>query len=262
MQFDPSTPVSERVQASFGQVFGQIIPALLGAAVIIFGGYLLAKLLERGVYRALRRLGLNRMLQRGGVLEAVERSGTHVDPSRVIANLTFWLLMFTVILIASNALGLDSLADVVGTLVSYIPAVIAAVVIIIVGIVLGGFVEGVIAASAGAVHGGRALARTGRTLVVLLAVFMALQQLGIATEIVTMAFGILFGAIALAMSLAFGLGNRALAGEVTREWYERYRREREETLRREREEEEEEEREIADPLPRREPPPPADPPIP
>jgi hypothetical protein len=103
--------------------------------------------------------------------------------------------------------------------------------------VLGGFVGGLIAASAGAVHGGRALARIGRGGVLLLAVFMALQELGIATDIVTTAFAILFGAIALALSLSFGLGNRELAGEVTREWYENYRRERAEALAREAREE-------------------------
>ncbi len=167
------------------------------------------------------------------MIQAVERSGTHVNPTRVIANLVFWFVMFAVILLAANALGLDTLANVMGTLVSYIPSVIAAIVIILVGIVLGGFVEGFIAASAGAVHGGRSLARVGRVSVILLSTFMALQELGIATEIVTTAFAILFGAIALAMALAFGLGNRELAGEVTREWYERYRRERAETLERE-----------------------------
>jgi hypothetical protein len=57
-------------------------------------------------------------------------------------------------------------------------------------------------------------------------VFMSLQELGVATEIVTTAFAILFGAVALALALAFGLGNRELAGEVTRGWYERYRTER------------------------------------
>jgi hypothetical protein len=63
---------------------------------------------------------------------------------------------------------------------------------------------------------------------------MALQELGIATEIVTTAFAILFGAIALAIALAFGLGSRELAGQITREWYERYRLERDEALARER----------------------------
>jgi hypothetical protein len=63
--------------------------------------------------------------------------------------------------------------------------------------------------------------------VTVLAVFMALQELGIATDIVTTAFAILFGAVALALALSFGLGNRELAGEVTRGWYDRYRAERE-----------------------------------
>jgi hypothetical protein len=53
-----------------------------------------------------------------------------------------------------------------------------------------------------------------------------LQELGVASEIVTTAFAILFGAVAFAMALAFGLGNRDLAAQVTREWYERYRAER------------------------------------
>jgi hypothetical protein len=112
-------------------------------------------------------------------------------------------------------------------LVSYIPSVIAAVVIVIVGIVLGGFVGGLIMASAGAIHGGPTLARVGRGGVTVLAVFMALQELGVATDIVTTAFAILFGAVALALALSFGLGNRELAGEVTRAWYQRYRAERE-----------------------------------
>src|SRR5439155_23617128 len=231
-------------------------PALLGALVIVFAGYLLAKVLERLVERFLKKIGLNRFLERGGVMRAVERSGAHLNPARVISNLVFWLIMFAVILVAANALGLESLASVFGELVSYIPSVIAAIVIILVGIVLGQFVGGLIAPSAGGLHGGRALARVGSAGVILLAVFMALQELGIATDIVTTAFAILFGAIALALALAFGLGSRELAGEITREWYQQYRKERAEALARERieeaeqDEEEEEEDVEQDPLTR------------
>ena len=235
----------ERLQASFQQVFGDILPNLLGALVIIFAGYLLARLLEKLIERFLRRVRLNQMLERGGVTQAVARSGTPFNPTKIIANLIFWLVMFAVILIAANALGLDSLANVFSELVSYIPQVIAAIVIILVGIVLGNFVGGLIGASAGALYGGRALSRIGRGGVVLLAIFMALQELGIATDIVTTAFAILFGAIALAMALSFGLGNRELAGEITREWYERYRAERDRIARESAEIEAEEEREAA-----------------
>jgi len=215
---------SERLEQSFA-LLGEFVPALFGALVILFAGYLVAKVVEKGTKSLLRRLHFNQLLERGGVLQAVERSGSHLNPARVIANLLFWVVMFAVLLIAASAIGLDSLANVFTELMSYIPSVIAAIVIIILGIVLGGFVGGLIMASAGGLHGGPWLARIGRGGVIVLAVFMALQELGIATDIVTTAFAILFGAVALALALSFGLGNRELAGEVTREWYERYRAE-------------------------------------
>jgi uncharacterized oligopeptide transporter (OPT) family protein len=243
---DRSVNFGDRLQASFSQVFGELVPALLGALVILFAGYLLAKVLEKLTERFLRRIRLNRM-------QAVERSGSHLNPIRVLTNLVFWLVMFAVILVAANALGLESLANVFSELVSYIPSVIAAIVIILVGIVLGGFVGGLISASAGALHGGRALARVGRGGVILLAIFMALQELGIATDIVTTAFAILFGAIALAMALSFGLGNRELAGQITREWYEQYRAERDEAFARERELEARDEAEMMSEYPEQRP---------
>jgi hypothetical protein len=215
---------AERLEQSFA-LLGDFVPALFGALVILFAGYLVAKVVEKGTGRLLRRVGFNQLLERGGVLQAVERSGSHLNPARVIANLLFWMVMFAVLLVAASAIGLDSLANVFTELMSYIPSVIAAIVIIILGIVLGGFVGGLIMASAGGLHGGPWLARIGRGGVIVLAVFMALQELGIATDIVTTAFAILFGAVAFALALSFGLGNRELAGEVTREWYDRYRAE-------------------------------------
>lgn len=216
---------TDRLEESFS-LLGEFVPALFGALVILFAGYLVAKIIEKATARLLRRMHLNQLLERGGVMHAVERSGSQMNPAKVLANLLFWCVMFAVLLIAASAIGLESLANVFSELVSYIPSVIAAIVIIILGIVLGGFVGGLIMASAGGLHGGPWLARTGRVGVIVLAVFMALQELGIATDIVTTAFAILFGAVALALSLSFGLGNRELAGEVTREWYQRYQAER------------------------------------
>src|SRR5205085_10423737 len=116
------------IQTSIVEVIGPAIVSLLGALIILFAGYLLAKVMERLTDRGLRRINLNELLQRSGVTQAVERSGTHINATRVLANLVFWLVMFTVIVLAANALGLDSLASVMSTLVSAIPRVIAAIV--------------------------------------------------------------------------------------------------------------------------------------
>ena len=92
--------------------------------------------------------------------------------------------------------------------------------IVILGIIVGEFVRGLIVASAGSVSGVPTVAKMAKGAVIVIALFMALQQVGVAEEIVTAAFTLILGAAALAVGLAFGLGNRELAGEITRRWYE------------------------------------------
>ena len=216
----------DRLQQSLSLLW-DFLPALVGAGLVLLAGYVLAKLVQKGVARLLRRIHLNDLLRRGGVMSAVDSAAAHFNPSRIIAHLAFWVVMFTAMLVSANAIGIESLAPVFSELVGYVPSVIAAVVIVILGIVLGDFVSGLIMASTHALHGGPTLARVGKAGVVLLAVFMSLQELGVATNIVTTAFAIIFGAVALAAALSFGLGNRDLAGEVTRAWYQQYKAERE-----------------------------------
>jgi hypothetical protein len=216
----------ERLRESVLRLW-EFVPSLFGAAVVLTFGYLLARLGQRTVERLLRRVHLNEALEKGGVRPPLDPSGAPVNPTRVLANVVFWSLFFLAMLISAEALGIDYLGQAFSELVSYVPSVIAAMVIVILGLVLGDLVAALIAASAGTLNGGPTLARVGKGGVVLLAIFMSLQELGVATGIVTTAFAILFGAIALALALSFGLGNRDLAGEVTRRWYDRWRAERE-----------------------------------
>ncbi|MDQ8164592.1 MAG: hypothetical protein P3A28_02390 [Gemmatimonadota bacterium] len=216
---------TDRLQQSLSLLW-EFLPSLLGAGFVLLVGFVLAKLVQKGFARVLRRLRLNDLLRKVGVLSAVDSAAAHFNPSRILAHLAFWVVMFTAMLIAANALGIDSLAPVFSELVGYVPSVIAAIVIVILGIVLGDFVGGLIMASTHALHGGPTLARVGKAGVVMLAVFMSLQELGVATNIVTTAFAIIFGAVALAAALSFGLGTRELAGEIARTWYNRYKAER------------------------------------
>jgi hypothetical protein len=80
-------------------------------------------------------------------------------------------------------------------------------------------------ASAGGLRGGVNLARAAKAAVILLAVFMGLEQLDIAQDIVLVFFIAVVGAAALAAGIAFGLGGRDIAAQISREWYERTRAE-------------------------------------
>jgi uncharacterized oligopeptide transporter (OPT) family protein len=203
---------------------GTVLPALLGAAVILLTGYFLARQIQRWADDTLKRIDFNRVAAAGGLDEAVGRTGSRLDPIRATAKLIFWLVMLVVILLATTALGLESINEMFGTMLAFIPTLIAAIVIVILGMVVGEFVRGLILASAGSVAGVPTLAKIAKGAVILISLFMALQQVGVAAEIVTATFTLILGAVALAVGLAFGLGNRELAGEITRRWYEEGRR--------------------------------------
>ena len=163
--------------------------------MILLTGYFLARQVQRWADDTLKRLDFNRMAAAGGLDEVVVRTGSRLDPVRALAKLIFWLVMLVVILLASTALGLESINQMFGTMLAFIPTLIAGIVIVILGMILGEFVRGLILASAGTVSGVPTVAKMAKGAVVVIAIFMALQQVGVAEEIVTAAFTLTLGAV-------------------------------------------------------------------
>ncbi|HUF12833.1 MAG TPA: hypothetical protein VMN78_07035 [Longimicrobiales bacterium] len=214
--------LGERLEYGLYQIVS-FLPQLLAGLGILLLGYGVAKMVERGTEVFLTRIGFNRWMSDGGVTEALERTGTGFGASTVIAKLIFWAVMLLVILLIANVLGLNEVSGLFAELLSYIPSVIAAVIILLLGMVLGEFVKDLVLASAGAMHGGTTLARAAKGAVIVLAVFMALEQLNVAEDIVLVAFMAIMGAAALAAGIAFGLGGRKVAAKITEDWYARSR---------------------------------------
>jgi small-conductance mechanosensitive channel len=197
----------ERLRYGAAQIL-EVAPAFLAAALILTAGYLVARQLQRWTDATLARLDFNRVAREQGIDEFVGRTGSRLDPVHAAGRLLFWLVMLVVILLASAALGLESINAMFGQMLAFLPTLIAGSVIVILGMIVGEFLRALL------------VARVAKWVVVLIAAFMALQQVGVSDDIVTSAFTLILGAVALAAGLAFGLGNRELAGEITRRWYE------------------------------------------
>jgi hypothetical protein len=214
--------LTDRLNEGIMQIM-DFLPRLAAALGILMVGLAIAKMVERGTDLALHRIGFDRWMQEGGVTEALERAGTTLDPSSVIAKLIFWTMMLLVILLSAQALGITAVSVLFAELLAYVPNVLAAVIVLVLGILLGEFIKDLVLASAGGLPGGFNLARAAKAAIILLAVFMALDQLNIAQDIVLVFFIAVVGAAALAAGIAFGLGGREIAAQISREWYERHR---------------------------------------
>ena len=203
------------------QRFFGFLPALLGAFIILVVGWFVAGLVARLIERGLGVVGFERAVEHSGVGEFIRRSGTKRTTSGVVALLIKAFIFLIFVQAAANVLGIPQLTEVLNRIVLYIPNLIVAMAIIVLGALVAKVLAGVVRGSVSELGvGNPALLGTATEYVVIgFAVIAALDQLDIAPTLVTTLLIGLVGSVALAVGLAFGLGGRDVAREITQRWY-------------------------------------------
>ncbi|MEW6379578.1 MAG: hypothetical protein AB1611_08210 [bacterium] len=189
------------------------LPNLMAAIIVFLLGWLLSRIARTLIIKVLGALRFDVLTERAGINTLLAKGNIQKSPKEVLAMLVYWFLMLIVIIAAFDVLGLPIIYDLLNKIVLYIPNIIAAVVVLIFGGILANFLETIVkTVSAGlGTDTATLLSKIAKYSVVILAITMALQQLNIASSVVTVAFAILFGAFSLALALAFGLGGRDAA---------------------------------------------------
>jgi hypothetical protein len=192
-----------------------LLPNVLAMAIILSVGMVAAWALGCLVERVLRVIGLDHLCNRLGMSDALARGGVKTDPSRLIGRAVYWMLLVFAIMGALGALNLQPINQFAQSFLAYIPHLFTAALILVAGYLLSNFISQavLIAAVNAGLPPARILAACSRWGVQLVAMAMALEQLGIAQNIVVVGFGIAFGGVVLAAALAFGLGAKDLAKE-------------------------------------------------
>jgi Mechanosensitive ion channel, conserved TM helix len=196
------------------------IPNLVGCLIILFVGYLIARLVKAAVTKLLEGVGLDRALRGSQAGTYVERVSPGARPSRLVGLVAFWFIFIYAIAAAVGALKIPALTNFMANVQNYLPNVIAAVLILVIGVALAGAVGGLVDRLMGDTAGGRIARAISPTLILAIVVFMVLNQLKIAPAIVTTTYIALIGMLAVAGALAFGLGGRELAADMMRDAYD------------------------------------------
>ncbi len=187
------------------------IPSFLYAIFLVFISYFLANIARQIVTQVLEGLGFNNVLSKLGF----EVSYTKVSPSQVAGVIAFYAVMFFATIEALNQLGLNDISGIVKDVTLFSGQVIFGLVIFGIGLFAANLVGKTIqTSSAPNSHILSLLARTG---ILILVGAMSLKRMGLADEIVNIAFGLILGSIALAAGIAFGLGGKDEAAQIVKE---------------------------------------------
>jgi hypothetical protein len=191
------------------------IPSLLGAVLVLVIAYLVGKVVSGLVSNVLAGIGFDTFVNGLGL----KFSGGKNTPSSLVGHLVLIAIIFFAAIEASELLGFSMLSDIIADFIVFAGQVVLAVILFAVGLFLANLVHGAVRAS-GTMHA-QLLATAARVAILVLAGSMALRQIGVASDIINLAFGLILGAVAVAAAVAFGLGGREIAARQLQEWQAR-----------------------------------------
>ncbi|MGZ5819796.1 MAG: membrane protein, partial [Burkholderiaceae bacterium] len=158
------------------------IPKILGFAVILIVGWIIASLAEKAVAAVLRAIKFNELALRSGFAGFVHKMGSRADSSGMIGGVVKWFVRLVALVVAFDALGLPAVSDVLRQLLLWLPNVVVALVVLVIAGLAANALSNIIrgAAAEGGLENPNLLARIASGLVWAFGIVVAVNQIGIA----------------------------------------------------------------------------------
>lgn len=157
------------------------VPKLLLFLVIMLIGWLIAKALRKLVAAVLTKVGFDRLVERGGIGQALARSS--YDAGGLIAALVYYAILLITLQIAFGAFGSNPVSDLLAGIVAYLPRIIVAIVIVVIAAAVANAVRTLVGGAMSGLSYGRVVANIASIFIIGLGVIAALSQVGIAVEV-------------------------------------------------------------------------------
>jgi hypothetical protein len=200
----------------FDKFFEKILhflPLLLSSVLIFITGLALGLILKNIFLRIFRAVKLDKFSETSGLVELLHKGGIREPLSQIIARFIGWLTIISFLIVALNSLDIPAVEQILERFILYLPNIFVAAIILFLGYLLSNFFGR--AALVASVNAGIKLSgligKVVKLSVFLLALTMALEQLGIGRGTIVIAFAIILGGVALALAISFGLGGRDMA---------------------------------------------------
>ena len=191
------------------------LPRIFAAALALVIAYFVARLVAKLVTTLLAGIGFNALPSRLGI------GSVPAEGQRTASEIVGWVVLVAImvfaVLGAASLLGWTALALLLSEFVVFAWHIIVGLIVFGLGLWLADVIAKMVMESN--LNQKRLVAMLARVAIVALSLAIALRQMGLANEIINLAFGLLLGAIAVAAAIAFGIGGRDLAKYQLDKWY-------------------------------------------
>lgn len=201
--------------------FSGLVPTFINAVLTLIIGWILAKIVQWIVLRLSHALGIDRLAEKSGVHNFLEKRGMKKGFSGILSSICFWAIILIVMVKFFNYLGLEVVSDLLNQFILFIPNVLIACVLIILGFYLAEFVSSLVVGSLEESNFENP-ELVGKLVFYSIGFFtlaIALTQIGIGEGIITNVVSIFFGSVGLAFAISFGLGSKDWANEIINKYF-------------------------------------------
>jgi small-conductance mechanosensitive channel len=189
---------------------GEALPGVISAFVILFIGYIIAKIVKTALTRVLKAVKFNDIADKVGINSMLSKGGMKSDASGLMGKLGYWIVMFTTLILFFNKLGLPAVSELLSDVVAFIPKLIVGCILLIVGMYGANFLRDMAVSTlkAGGFSSPNLVGNIAYGGVMFLVVSMVLDQIGIGGDIVNTLVTSVLGGLSIAAAIAFGLGGK------------------------------------------------------
>lgn len=197
------------------------LPNILGALLVGILGIIIGSWVKSLTIRSLQMLKFESLIQDTKFKAFLVKAEVTEKVEDVVGSILKWLIVLTFFIAATNIVGLTTVSNVLGSVLSYIPNVISAVIVLAIGVLLAGIVEGLVKGALASVDlkTSRLMGKIASYAVVTIATLAAFSELKIASAFINILFIGFVSMLALGFGLAIGLGAKDLVSKVLVEWY-------------------------------------------
>lgn len=222
---DWTTITSDAIKEAWNRII-DVLPALIGALVVIIVGLIIAAIVRWAIIRILEAAQVQKFFDQIRFTETMKKAGLPVKISTVCAEFVRWLIIIVFVVSAAEILALDQVKSIFDNILSFVPTAASAIIVLFLGIVIANFIAQIIRAVAAGMGTETAgtLATAGRYVLYIFVVLIALAQLQINAGIINIFFTGLIAAFAISAGLAFGLGGQGAASDLIRRIREEFRK--------------------------------------
>ncbi|HQZ38257.1 MAG TPA: hypothetical protein PLH72_04385 [Vicinamibacterales bacterium] len=210
-----TTRLVDSLQRTWTQVTGAL-PDIGLAIILLFAGWLLAKLARRLAIKLFRLIRLDEAAERAGLEDFLIQGGIKFTTVSLLGNAVYWFILLGIFIALLDALGVPAAGGLLFRLANYLPNLLLALGILVFGSLLARVVGAVVYTYLSNIGSAAAepIGALARLAVLAFVLFTAAEQLAIESRVLVSAFQIAFGALCFALAIAFGLGGRDWAASV------------------------------------------------